>query len=116
MSKSIVFAKFKTARISPKKVKPVIDLVRGKDAKQAKLILAFDPTKGAKLALKVLRSAIANATNNLQIPESKLYVSEIRVDTGASLKRGRIVARGRSAPIIKRTSHLLVGLAEKEDK
>ncbi len=114
MNKALVYAKTKMLRISPKKMGTVLHLVRGKGALEAKMILAFDPTKGAKMALKTLKSAIANATNNLQLPESTLYVSEIHVSGGPILKRGRIVARGRSAPMAKRTSHLVVGLSERK--
>lgn len=116
MNKAQVYAKTKMVRISPKKVAPVLNLVRGKTVSEAKLILSFDPTKAAKLTLKTLKSAIANAKNNMQMPEANLYVSDIQVSGGAMLKRGRIVARGRFSKIEKKTSNLTVGLSEREDK
>jgi large subunit ribosomal protein L22 len=114
MKMSTVYATTKTLMISPKKVAIVLDLVRGKSALEAKTILTFDPTKAAKMALKTLKSAIANAKNNLQLPESTLFVSEIHVSGGPLIKRGRIVARGRFSPVIKRTSHIVVGLSERK--
>lgn len=114
---SEVKAIHKDARISPKKVAPVMDLIRGKDLLDAKVILAFDPTKAAAMVLKVLKSAEANAKTNNKFDETKLYVSELHVH-GASLKgnkRGRIVAKSRFSPILKRTSHIVVGLSHKEN-
>ncbi len=113
MNKALVYAKYKSARISPKKVAPILDLVRGKGVHDARLILSFDPTKAAKLALKVINSALANAKNNLSLAESNLYVSELHVSGGATFKRGRAGSRLRYRPILKRTSHLIVGLSER---
>ena len=72
MNKSEVYAKHMKARISPKKVAPVMDLVRGKPVEEAKLILAFDRTKAAALVLKVLKSAEANAVNNNKFEKENL--------------------------------------------
>jgi len=113
MEKAAVYAKQKSVGISPKKVAIVLDLVRGLAVKDAERILMFDDTKAAKITLKVLKSAFANAKNNLKLNEEDLYVSEIRVDGGRAFKRGRIVARSRTSPILKRTSHITVGLSEK---
>lgn len=113
MKKALVYAKYMSARISPKKVRPVLDLVRGKGVLDAKVVLAFEPSKAAKLALKVLNSAVANAKNNLSLVESNLYVSELHVSGGATFKRGRPGSRLRYRPIMKRTSHLIVGLSER---
>jgi len=109
--KAQVYSKHKSARIAPKKVAPVMDLVRGKDVSSAKRILAFDPTKAAKMLLKVLRSAEANARTNLNVDPAKMYISDLQVSGGRTLKRGRIVARSRFSPILKRTSHIMLGLS-----
>ena len=114
MKSSQVYAKHKNARISPKKVAPVMDLIRGKDLKEAKIVLALDLTKASDLIAKVLNSAEANARNNLDLKAADLYISEARVDGGRTMKRGRIVARSRFSPILKRTSHIILGLSEKE--
>jgi len=111
--KSQVYAKHMSARISPKKVAIVMDLVRGKDLEDAKVTLTFDKTKAAVLILKVLKSAEANAKNNNKLDSKELYLSEIWVSPGAMLKRARITGRSRTAPILKRTSHIYVGLSEK---
>jgi large subunit ribosomal protein L22 len=114
MEKAQVYAKHKNARISPKKVAPVLDLIRGKDLNEAKVVLALDLTKASNLITKVLRSVESNAKNNLNLKSENLYISEATVDGGRTMKRGRIAARSRFSPILKRTSHLTVGLSEKE--
>lgn len=116
MTVSQVYAKHMRAPISPKKVAPVADLVRGKDVEAAKIILTFDPTKAAALLLKVLKSAEANAVTNSKLAKDSLYVSEVWVSGGALLKRGRIVAKSRYNPVLKRTAHIYVGLSERADK
>lgn len=113
-NKSVVYATHKRARTSVKKVSPVMKLVRGKSALEAKNILEFHKSKASDLLLKVLNSAIANARNNLDLSENNLFVSEIYANEGPTLKRGRIVARSRFSPIRKRTAHLVVGLAERK--
>lgn len=116
MEKATVYAKLKGSRISPKKVAVTLDLVRGKDVKEAERVLKFDKTKAARITLKVLKSAVANAKNNLGLNEDGLYISDLRVDGGSTLKRGRISARGRFNRILKRTSHIVVGLSERSKK
>ena len=115
MKKSIVYAITKNAAISPKKVRIVMDLVRGKDIENAKTLLKFDETKASKLILKTLNSAIANAKNNLDLKTSNLYVSEVFADEGLFRKTGRIVAMGRVSSLIKRTTHITVGLSERKN-
>lgn len=100
------------ARISPKKVAPVMDLVRGKSVGEAKLILSFDRTKAAALVLKVLKSAEANAVNNNKFDKKDLILSELWVSGGPVSKSGQFVAKGRFSPILKRTSHIYVGLSQ----
>ena len=97
-------AEHKFARISPRKVKIVCDLIRDKDVELAKGILQN----------KVLCSACANAENNHEMDPSKLYVSKVMVTGGPTMKRGRASARGRYARILKRTSHITVVVADKE--
>ncbi len=116
MSKALVYARENNIRIAPKKVAPVMNLVRNKSLEEAKLLLAFDKTKAAGLILKALKSAEANARNNLSLNLKNLVVSDLQVNGGVTIKRARIVAKGRSAPILKRTSHLIVGLSQKEEK
>ena len=107
-------AEHKFARISPRKVKIVCDLIRDKDAELAKGILRNTPKHGADLLYKVLCSACANAENNQEMDPAKLYVSKVMVTPGPIIKRGRATARGRYSPIKKRTSHITVVVAEKE--
>lgn len=104
----------KFVRISPLKAGQVISLIRGKDAEQAVAILKFTPKAAARIIIKVLNSAIANAEKNLHISRSRLYVSEAYVDQGPTIKRIRPRAMGRAFRIRKRTSHITVVVAEKE--
>ena len=107
-------AHLKYARISPRKVKIVCDLIRGKDTKTAEAILMATPKAASELMLKLLKSACANAENNFEMDPAKLYVAKTWVAPGPILKRGRASARGRYARIFKRTSHITVIVAEKE--
>jgi large subunit ribosomal protein L22 len=102
----------KYIRMSPQKVRLVVDLIRGKSVDEAKKILMFT-RKNAALAIdKVLKSALANAKQNPNIDENILFVKEIFVDQGPSLKRWRARAQGRAASIKKRMSHITVVLDE----
>lgn len=116
MKKAQIYSKFKYARISPKKVVPVLNLVRGKDVSEATRILEFDPTRAAKMTLKVLNTAVADAKNNKNMKEENLFVHDIRVGAGPTLKRGMIGGKSTFKPILKRTSHIVVGLSERQDK
>ena len=107
-------AEHKFARISPRKVKIVCDLIRGKDAELAKGILQNTPNHSAALLYKVLCSACANAENNHEMNPDALYVSETYANPGPILKRGMARARGGYARILKRTSHITVVVKEKE--
>ena len=107
-------AQLKYARISPRKVKIVCDLIRGKDVKAAKAILENTPKAASELMVKVLDSAVANAENNFSMDPEKLYVSETYADPGPILKRGMPRAQGRMYRINKRTSHITIVVAEKE--
>jgi len=102
----------KYIRMSPQKVRLVVDLVRGKKVEEAKQILRFARKYAADPVSKVLLSAVANAKQNPNIDENILFVKEIYVDQGPSLKRWRARAQGRAAAIKKRTSHITVVLDE----
>mgnify|MGYP002682741059 CR=1 FL=1 len=91
-----VTAKYMNARVSPKKVAIVLDMIRGKDLEEAKKILAFDRSKPGKLVLKVLKSAEANVLNNKKMEKDKLFVSKISVDGGRTLKRLQTAPQGLS--------------------
>ena len=102
----------KYVRISPRKVKPVTDLVRGKNINEVLAILKFTPNKGAKVLEKVVKSAIANAENNFDMSVEKLYVSEVYANQGPTMKRWRAGSMGRASTILKRSAH--VGVVVKE--
>jgi len=99
-------------RISPQKVRLVVDLIRGKKVDEADHVLAFTRKRAAGMVRKVLKSALANATNNPNIDEKILYVKDVYVDQGSSWRRWRARAMGRAAQIKKRTSHITVVLSE----
>jgi large subunit ribosomal protein L22 len=105
-------AVLKFVRISPQKARLVVDLVRGKKVEDADRILTFTQKKAARIIKKVVKSAVANATQNPNVDENILYVKKIFVDQGPSLKRWRARAQGRVAPIKKRMSHITVILDE----
>ena len=106
-------AHLKYARISPRKVKIVLDLIRGKDVATAMAILKNTPKSASEYLTKLLRSAVANAENNFNMDASKLYVSECFVCPGPILKRIRPRAQGRAFRINKRTSHVTIAVSEK---
>ncbi|HHY96943.1 50S ribosomal protein L22 [Acholeplasma equifetale] len=104
----------RTVRIAPRKARLVIDLIRGKNVKEAKAILMFTPKAGSPIISKVLDSAVANATNNLSMNEEKLYVKEAYVNESVTMKRMMPRAKGSGYVINKRTSHITVVVAERE--
>ncbi|MGM0368983.1 MAG: 50S ribosomal protein L22 [Bacillota bacterium] len=104
----------KEVRISPRKARLVIDLVRGKDVAKAIGILRNTPKKASDIIEKVLNSAIANAENNHGMIVDELKVSEAYVDQGPTMKRYKPRAMGQASPINKRTSHITIKVAEKE--
>ncbi|MFO7784005.1 MAG: 50S ribosomal protein L22 [Thermodesulfobacteriota bacterium] len=101
----------KFVRISPRKVRLVMDQVRGKRVEDAMSVLSFAPQKGAFLLKKVLQSAVANAGENTSLDVDSLYIKRVYADEGPTLKRFRPRAQGRATRIRKRTSHLTVVLA-----
>jgi len=104
----------KYIRISPRKMKPICNLVRGKNAKEALAILQFTPRKGARALIKVMKSAIANAENNLELDVENLYIAEVYANQGPTMKRWKAGSMGRANPRLHRTSHIGVSVAEKE--
>ena len=103
----------KYVRMSPTKLAPITDLVRGKDLQEALTILKFTPGKASELVEKVVQSAAANAENNHDMYVSKLYVAEIYANKGPTMKRWRAGAQGRAGMILKRSSHIGVTLKER---
>ncbi len=108
----MTIAKHRFARISPQKCRLVADQIRGLPVDKALNILTFSTKKGAHLVKKVLESAIANAEHNDSADIDELRVMEIRVDQGPTLKRMMPRAKGRGAPIMKRTSHITIIVKE----
>lgn len=97
-------------RISPRKVRQVIDLIRGKDVHEALSILRFVPKAASPVVEKVVRSAVANAQNNYNLDPQRLYIAAIHADQGPMLKRVMPRARGMAYLIRKRSSHITVVL------
>ncbi|MGD9886447.1 MAG: 50S ribosomal protein L22 [Bacilli bacterium] len=103
----------KTVRIAPRKVRLVVDLVRGKKVAEATAILRLTPRAASVVIEKVLKSATANAVNNYKLDQAKLFVKEAYVNEGPTMKRFLPRAKGSAAAILKRTSHITLVLAEK---
>ena len=93
----------KYVRMSPRKVRVVLDLVRGKNVSEAFAILKYTPKDAATVVLKVLKSAVANAENNFNLDVNKLYIAEAYANQGPTLKRFKPRAQGRAYSIMKRT-------------
>lgn len=108
-----VKAKLRYLRISPRKVRLVADLVRGLDVDEAEVYFKHLEKRAAVPLLKLLRSAIASAQHNFNLDKGSLFISELRVDGGPTLKRYRARALGRAAEIRKRTSHVILALEER---
>lgn len=109
-----VRASARNVGMSAQKVRLLVDLVRGRPAVEALNILKFMPNAAAKPVAKVIRTAIGNAEETAGFSREDLVISEIYADEGRTMRRGRIGARGRFKPILKRSSHITVVLREKE--
>ena len=112
-------AKARFVRVTPQKARRVVDLIRGKQAAEAVAVLQFAPQAAAEPVLKTVRSAVANAVegakrNSERLDEADLYISEVFVDEGPTLKRFRPRAQGRAGRINKRTSHITVVVSQRE--
>ena len=108
-----VFAHTKFLRMSPRKVKIQCDMIRGKDVKSAIAYIMQTPKAASEPMLKTLKSAIANAEVNHGMDVEKLYVSTAVANPGPTLKRGMPRAQGRFNRILKRTTHITIGVSEK---
>jgi large subunit ribosomal protein L22 len=105
----------KTVRIAPRKVRLVVDLIRGKQIGEAFAILNHTPRSASPVVEKVLKSAVANAEHNYDLDVNNLVISEVFVDEGPTLKRFRPRAMGRASAINKRTSHITIVVSEKKE-
>jgi len=105
----------KDTGISARKIRPLVDMVRGKKVDEALTILRFTPTPNALVVAKAVKSAAANAENNFQMSPSDLKIVTIFADDAPTLKRHRPRSRARVSPILKRSSHITVIVAEQED-
>ncbi len=108
-----VRAVVKNTGVSPRKVRLLVDMIRGKKVDKALTILRFAPTPTARVVAKVVKSAAANAENNFQMSPSELKIVSIYVDEARTMKRSRPRSRGRASPILKRSSHITVIVAER---
>ena len=105
----------KDTGISPRKVRLLVNMVRGKKVDEALALLKFAPTPTAQVVAKVVKSAAANAENNFQMSPSDLKIVSIFADEARTLKRHRPRSRGQASPILKRSSHITVIVAGEED-
>lgn len=105
----------KYVRISPRKVRQVVNLIRGKKVSDALAILKFTPHGSTVPVTKVLKSAVANAEHNLELVADNLFVNEVFVNEGPTLKRIKARAMGRADQIRKRSSHITVVVGEKKE-
>ena len=101
-------------RIAPRKAQQVVDLVRGKKIDEALAILKYTPKAAAPIVEKLVKSAVANAEKNIGMDVDRLYFSEIYANQGPTMKRFRPKAKGMAYPILKRSSHIGVVVAERE--
>lgn len=106
----------KYIRISPRKIKYVVEMIKTKPVDEAIDILSLTPKGAAVVVKKALQSAVANATENHKMKEEDLYISKIMVNEGPTLKRFRPRARGRATRIRKRTTHLSVYVSDGKEK
>jgi large subunit ribosomal protein L22 len=104
----------KDVGIPSRKVKLIVDMVRGKSIDDALNVLKFVPSPAAEAVAKVIKSAVANAENNYEMTPSELKIVEILANEGHTFKRYRSQARGRVAPILKRSTHITVSVSEEE--
>jgi len=107
-------AKVTYVRITPRKVKIVLDLIRNKPVEEAMAILKYTPKSACEPTLKLLKSAVANAENNLNMDPELLYISHVAVGQGPTLKRMRARAKGSGTRINKKTSHITLTVREAE--
>ena len=116
MEDKTVKATLKYYRMSPRRVREVADVIRGKRVEDAQNILDFTNRRAAGALKKLLSSAIANAGNNFGLDPDRLFVVAIAVDEGPMWKRFITKRRGQASRIVKRTSHITIELGEKKEK
>ena len=104
----MVRAQAKYIRMSPRKLRRVINVIRGKDTHEAQIVLKFMPYAAARVVEKVLKSAVSNAKENHSLNPDELRVTKAYIDQSTTLKRWRAMSRGRGFPILKRTSHVTI--------
>jgi large subunit ribosomal protein L22 len=102
----------KHVRVSPRKVRRIVDVIRGKPVSEALATLSFMPSPTARAVAKVVKSASANAENNFNMNPDALRVIKISADPGRTLRRYKAKARGRMAPLLKRSTHITVVVEE----
>ena len=105
----------RSLRITSKKLNLIADLIRKKDAQEALDILKFTPKKGARILRKIVHSAMSNAENNFKQEKGSLFVKEIIVTEGSTIKRSVSISRGRVHPILKRMAHATVVLGVRDE-
>ena len=108
------FAHVKYVRMSPRKVKLVCDMIRGKDVATATAYLMQTPKAACEPMLKLLKSAVANAEHNNGMDVGSLYISTVAANPGPTLKRGMPRAKGSYNRILKRTTHITIGVRQKD--
>ncbi len=106
----------KYIRISPRKIKYVVDMIKSKPVEDAIDVLSLTPKRAAVVVKKAIQSAVANATENHKMKEEDLFISKILVNEGPTLKRFKPRARGRATRIRKRTAHLSVYVSDGKEK
>jgi len=107
-------AQARYVRVAPRKARAVVDLIRNKNLDEALSILRYTPRRAATVVAKVVKSAAANAENNMEMNRRGLYVDQVYVDEGPTMKRVQPRARGRRFLILKRTSHITVVVKERK--
>jgi len=109
-----VRAVVKDTGVSPRKARLLVDMVRGKKVDEALTVLRFTSSPTARIVAKVIKSAAANAENNFQMSPEDLKIVRVFADEAQTLRRFRARSRGRASPILKRSSHITVIVAEQE--
>jgi large subunit ribosomal protein L22 len=109
-----VTSKAKNVGIPPRKVKLIVDMVRGKPVDEALSLLKYTPNRAAKAVAKTIKTAAADAENNFEMSPSKLKIVEIFANEGETQKRHRPQSRGRVSPILRRSTHIIVSVSEEE--
>jgi large subunit ribosomal protein L22 len=110
----IATARGRYLRVTPRKARLVVDLIRGKYTDEALSTLQFTPKRASRTVEKVLKSAISNAEQSADVNVDNLFISKVTVDGGPVLKRFRPAPMGRAVRVLKRTSHITIELDEKE--